>query len=361
MKYHFLLFLFICANTFCLAQNNQEFDTVLKITSTPLKNQQSSGTCWSFATTSFLETEAIRLGKEPVSLSPIFYVAPAYLGKAKKYIEKRGNSYFAEGDLTFSVLDAYKKFGAIPETVYNGIIEGDWQHDHVEMDDLLLAMVESIAKSGYERIKPYSWSKALEAVLNAYLGTPPATFVYKGKLYSPKTFAEEYVGINPDEYIEITSYSHHDFYKLFVLDIPANWNQNNYLNLPIQDFEKTIDYALENGYSLAWDGDASEPLFDFEKGILQLSNDEEHAIITQELRQKTFDNKSTTDDHNMHLIGKAKDKSGNPYYLLKNSEGSNDMEGYIYMTKNALLLKTISLLVHKDGIPSEIKLKSDLK
>ncbi|MEZ4778580.1 MAG: C1 family peptidase [Flavobacteriaceae bacterium] len=361
MKYLFLLFLLICTNTICLAQNNQKFDTVLKIKSTPLKNQQSSGTCWSFATTSFIETEAIRLGKEPASLSPIFYVAPAYLGKAKKYIEKRGDSYFAEGDLTFSVLDAYKKFGAIPETVYNGIIEGDWQHDHVEMDDLLLAMVESVAKSDYERIKPYSWSMALKGVLNAYLGTPPATFVYKGKLYSPKTFAEECVGINPDEYIEITSYTQHDFYKMFVLNIPANWNQNKYLNLPIEDFEKNIDYALEKGYSLAWDGDASEPFFNFEKGILQLTNDEENIIITQELRQKTFDNKTTTDDHNMHLIGKAKDKNGNLYYLLKNSEGNNDMKGYIYMTKNALLLKTISLLVHKDGIPAEIKLKSNLK
>jgi len=357
MKYFFGLLLLISVKISCFSQSTHDFNIILKITSTPLKDQQSSGTCWSFATTSFLETEAIRLGKDPISLSPIFYVKPAYLGKAQKFIETKGKSYFAEGDLTFSVLNAYKKFGAIPETVYNGIIEGDWQHDQVEMDDLLLAMVESIAKSGYERIKPYSWSIALDGVLKAYLGAPPATFVYKGKLHSPKTFADEYIGIKPDEYIEITSYKQNDFNKMFVLDIPANWNQNKYLNLPIKDFERTINYALENGYSLGWNGDASEPFFNFNEGILKLSSKEENMVITQELRQKTFDNKTTTDEHNMHLIGKAKDKEGNVYYILKNSEGNNAMDGYIYMSKNALLLKTISLLVHKEGIPTEIKLK----
>jgi len=343
------------------AQSSTDFDIILKVKSSPLKDQQSSGTCWSFATTSFIETEAIRLGKESISLSPIFYVPPTYLGKAKKFIEKKGDSYFAEGDLTFGVLDAYKKYGAIPEQVYNGIIEDDWQHDHVEMDDLLKKMVESIGTSSYGRIKPNSWSKAIEGVLRAYLGIPPATFVYKDKLYSPKTFADEYVSINPEEYFEITSYKQSDFYKMFTLNIPANWNENKYLNLPIQEFEKTIDYALENGYSLAWDGDASEPFFDFEKGVLQLPVDEESIKITQNFRQKTFEDKTTTDDHNMHLIGKVIDRNGKIFYLLKNSEGKNDKGGYVYMSKNAMLLKTISLLVHKNGIPTDIKIKSNLK
>ncbi len=343
------------------AQSATDFDIIFKVKASVLKNQQSSGTCWSFATTSFIETEAIRLGKESISLSPIFYVPPTYLGKAKKFIEKKGSSYFAEGDLTFSVLDAYKKYGAVPEQVYNGLIEEDWQHDHLEMDDLLKNMVASIGTSGYGRIKPHSWNKAIEGVLKAYLGTPLATFQYKGKLYSPKTFADEYVGINPDEYIEITSYKQSDFYKMFVLNIPANWNENTYLNLPLTEFEKTIDYALENGYSLAWDGDASESLFDFKKGILRLSADEENIIVTQNLRQETFENKTTTDDHNMHLIGKVENKEGKVFYLLKNSEGNNDMGGYVYMSKNALLLKTISVLVHKTGVPSDIKIKSNLK
>lgn len=361
MKYFFNILFLINITLVSFAQSSSDFETILKVKSSPLKDQQSSGTCWSFATTSFIETEAIRLGKTSISLSPIFYVPPTYLAKAKKFIDKKGDSYFAEGDLTFSVLDAYKKYGAIPEQIYNGIIEEDWQHDHVEMDDLLKKMVESIGTSGYGRIKPNSWSKAMEGVLKAYLAIPPATFVYKDKLYSPKTFADEYVGINPEEYIEITSYTQSDFYKMFTLKIPANWNENKYLNMPIQEFEKTIDYALENGYSLAWDGDATEPFFDFEKGVLQLPVDEESIKITQNLRQKTFEDKTTTDDHNMHLIGKVKDKNGKVFYLLKNSEGKNDEGGYVYMSKNAMLLKTISVLVHKNGIPTDIKIKSNLK
>ncbi len=360
MRIYYLIFLFVFISFKSLSQEKEEFKILKSIKTSPLKNQQSSGTCWSFATTSFIETEAIRLGKDEISLSPIFYVTPTYMGKAEKFIEKKGKSWFDAGDLTFSVLDNYKKFGAIPEEVYNGIIEEDWQHDHPEMDNLLREMVKSVGTSGYGRIKPYSWKKSIKAVLDAYLGTAPNTFVYKGKLYSPNSFAREFVGINPDDYIEITSYSHNDFYEMFVLDIPANWNSNKYLNLPIKDFEKVIDSALESGYSLAWDGDASEPNFDFETGLLKLTASEEKNSITQELRQTTFENKTTTDDHNMHIIGIAQDTKGNPYYLLKNSEGDNRYGGYVYMSKKALLLKTISVLVHKDAISNDIRKKSDL-
>ncbi len=358
------LFISILITAFCVtisrAQSPEDFELLHQVKSTPLKDQQSSGTCWSFATISFLETEALRMGKDSIALSPMFFVHPAYLGKAEKFIESKGNSYFGAGDLTFSVLNAYENFGAIPETVYDGIIEGDWRHDHFEMDNLLIAMVESIGKSGYDRIKPYSWRYAIEGVLNAYLGEPPATFVYKGKLHTPKSFANEHVGINPYDYIEITSYTHLPFYKMSALVIPANWNNNKYLNIPINDFERVVDHALEKGYSLAWDGDATEPEFDFEAGLLKLPEEQENLKITQELRQKTFEDGTTSDDHNMHLIGKVKNADGEIYYLLKNSEGNNDMNGYIYMSKNALLLKTISLLVHKDGIPKEIRQKANL-
>ncbi len=358
MKRIILFVLLTCTCTFYLkAQKAEDFDVFIQVKTTPLKDQQSSGTCWSFATTSFLETEALRLGKDSVSISPIYYVPPAYLGKAEKFIESGGESYFDAGDLTFSVIDAYKKYGAIPESVYVGRVQGDWQHDHLEMDNLLAAMVESIGKSGYGRIKPYSWKKSIQAVLNAYLGSPPATFLYQNKLHSPQSFAKECIGIDPAQYIEITSYKNGKFYEMFELKIPANWNNNKYLNLPIGDFEKVIDEALNNGFSLAWDGDATESEFDFETGIAKLSDEEELIKITQELRQSTFDDKSTTDDHNMHIIGRAKDKSNKLYYVLKNSEGNNKANGYIFMTKNALLLKTISLLIHKDGIPSEIRKK----
>ena len=345
-----------------VAQNTSDFKIIKLIETSQLKDQQSSGTCWSFATTSFIETEAIRIGKDTVSLSPMFYVTPTYLAKASKYIESKGDSYFDSGDLTFSVLDAYQKYGAVPETVYNGIIDQDWQHDHLEMDNLLSTMVESVGASGYRRIKPNSWKAAIEGVLEAYLGAFPTSFEYNGTVYTPKLFADAFVGINSHDYVEITSYSHMEFYtQPVVLDIPANWDDNKYLNLPIQDFESVINYALKNNYSLAWDGDATEDGFDFEKGVLKLSPTDENNAITQSLRQSTFEDQSTTDDHNMHIIGIAEDKTGKLFYLLKNSEGTNEQGGYIYMSKNALLLKTISVLVHKNGIPKAIKSKTYLE
>lgn len=350
---------FLCYKIF--SQTPPTFKVRHLIKTSPLKDQQSSGTCWSFATTSFIETEAIRLGKIPVVLSPIFYVHPTYINKAKKFVETKGNSWLDAGDLTFSVLDSYRKFGAIPETVYNGIIEGDWQHDHVEMDNAIEAIMQSVATSGYGRIKPSSWKKSLQGILNAYLGEVPETFIYEQKEYTPREFANEFVGINPDDYLEVTSFTHHKFYDLFVLDIPANWNHNKYVNLPLHDFEELIDNALKNGYSLAWDGDASEPNFNFEKGIAKLTSEEESITITQAIRQQAFENKTTTDDHNMHLVGTAIDESGKEFYIMKNSEGANELEGYVYMSKNALLLKTMSVLVHKDALSKEIKSKLKIK
>lgn len=355
-----IVILFLTFNFFIRlqAQEINDFEILVEVKSTALNDQQGSGTCWAFATTSFIEAEALRLGKDSVILSPMFYVTPTYLGKAEKFIATKGKTWFNAGDLTFSVIDGYKNFGAIPEEVYNGIVAKDWQHDQVEMDNLLLAMVESVGTSGYGRIKPNSWRLSIQAVLEAYIGKAPTTFIYQKKLYSPTSFAREHVGINPDDYIEVTSYEHNDFYEKFILDLPANWNKNEYLNLPISDFENLINHALENGYSLAWDGDVSEPYFNFETGIHKLPDNEEKLTITQELRQETFENKTTTDDHNMHIIGKAKDANDKIYYMMKNSEGTNDLGGYIYMTKNALLLKTISVLVHKDAIPENIKVKT---
>ncbi|MEM9916599.1 MAG: C1 family peptidase [Bacteroidota bacterium] len=361
MKNLLLLFSLVSLLGQTFAQSSRTFKVLHQVKTSPLKDQQSSGTCWSFATTSFIETEAIRLGKEAVSLSPIYYVAPTYLQKAEKYIDRKGKSYFDAGDLTFSVLKAYQTHGAVPESVYNGVIEGDWQHDHVEMDNLLAAMVESVGASGYGRIKPQSWRQSVNGVLKAYLGEAPPFFEYKGLQYTPKTFAEKFVGINPDNYVEITSYSHLPFYEAVTLNIPANWDQNKYLNLPINELEAVIDHALQKGYSLAWDGDISESGFLVDKGIAELPLLQEQSPITQTLRQSTFEDESTTDDHNMHLIGRAEDAQGRIYYLLKNSEGNNEQGGYIYMSKNYLLLKTISLLVSKYAIPQDIKSKTYLK
>lgn len=320
------------------------------IESTPFKDQQATGDCWSFATTSFIETEAIRLGKKPVVLSPMFFVRPTYINKGENYIRRNGSSFFGEGDLTFSVLKAYKEFGAIPEIVYSGKLDSVIKHDHSDMNNALLEKVK-FYKDSHGNLTPELYRKDMDAILTQTLGKVPDTFVYKEKQYTPKSFANEMIGINPDDYIEITSYTHHPFYSKFALEIEANWNNNQYLNLPIDDFTSVIDHALLNNYSVCWDGDIYEG---FNDGFALLGD---KKIITQEVRQSAFDNRTTEDVHNMHIIGIAENEKGSRFYILKNSSDAKDCGGYLYMSRDYLLLKTISVMVHKSAIPTDITKK----
>ena len=320
------------------------------IESTPIKDQQATGDCWSFATTSFIETEAIRLGKKPIVLSPMFFVRPTYINKAENFIRRNGASAFSEGDLTFSVLKAYKEFGAIPERVYSGKNDSDNKHDHADMNKALLEKVKFYVNS-HGDLSPELYRKQVDDILTQTLGKVPDTFIYDGKQYTPKSFANEMIGINPDDYIEITSYTHHPFYSKFNLEIEANWNNNQYLNLPMTDFTAVIDNALLHNYSVCWDGDIYEG---FKNGFAVLDNP---IIITQQVRQTTFDNRTTEDIHNMHIIGIAEDEKGNRFYILKNSSDNNDCGGYLYMSREYLLQKTISVMVNKNAIPKTIRKK----
>ncbi len=326
------------------------FKIIKLIESTPCKDQQTTGDCWSFATTSFIETEAIRLGKMPVILSPMFFVTPTYIDKAEHYIRRNGSSYFGEGDLTFSVLKAYKEYGAIPEMVYAGKNEADAKHDHAEMNKALLDKVKYYAQS-HGDLTPVQYRKEVDDILTQTMGKVPDTFVYDGKPFSPKSFAAEMIGINPDDYVEIASFSHHPFYSKFALEIEANWNNNYYVNLPLNDFNTVIDNALMHNYSVCWDGDIYEG---YKDGFAVLDNDK---IITQEIRQAAFDNRTTEDVHNMHIIGMAENEKGRKFYIIKNSSDNNDCGGYLYMSREYLLLKTISVMVHINAIPRELKKK----
>lgn len=317
------------------------------IESTPLKNQQITGDCWSFATTSFIETEAIRLGKKPVVLSPMFFVRPTYINKAENYIRRNGSSFFGEGDLTFSVMKAYKDFGAIPESVYSGKLDFDAIHDHSDMNNELLEKAK-FYKNSHGDLTPDIYRRDMDEILTQTLGKVPDTFVYEGKQYTTKSFAREMIGINPEDYVEITSFTHHPFYTKFNLEIEANWNNNLYLNLPLDDFSKVIDDALMHNYSVCWDGDIYEG---FNDGFAVL---DENKMVTQQTRQAAFDNRTTEDIHNMHIIGIAENEKGNKFYILKNSGDAKDCGGYLYMSKEYLLLKTISVLVNKSAIPKAI-------
>ena len=317
------------------------------IESTPLKDQQATGDCWSFATTSFIETEAIRLGKKPVVLTPMLFVRSTYINKAENYIRRNGSAFFGEGDLTFSVLKAYKEFGAIPESVYSGKLDSDAKHDHADMNNALLEKVK-FYKNSHGDLTPEIYRRDMDEILTQTMGKVPDTFVYEGKQFTSKSFAKEMIGINPDDYVEITSFNHHPFYAKFNLEIEANWDNNQYLNLPLDDFSTVIDDALMHNYSVCWDGDIYEGLND---GFAVLGKTK---IITQQIRQAAFDNRTTEDIHNMHIIGIAEDKKGNKFYIIKNSGDAKDCGGYLYMSKEYLLLKTISVMVNKNAVPKEI-------
>jgi bleomycin hydrolase len=324
------------------------------IESSPIKDQQATGLCWSFATTSFIETEAIRLGKGPIVLSPMFFIIPTIVDKAEKYIRMNGKSYFGPGDLTFSLLNAYKNYGAIPQIIYSGKKDSSSKYDHREMDNAMLEKVKYYVKSGRGNMTTEGYRKNIDEILAQTMGKAPDTFMYQQKQYTPKSFAKEMVGINPDDYVEITSFSHHPFYSKFILEIESNWNNNYYLNLPINDFSTIIDYALLNNYSLCWDGDAYR-YEGFNNGFAVL-NDTINTI-TQQMRQTDFDNYTTVDQHNMHIIGIAENNKGERFYIVKNSSDERNCGGYLYMSKEYLLLKTISIMVSKDAIPKEIKNK----
>ncbi len=322
------------------------------IESSPIKDQQATGLCWSFATTSFIETEAIRLGKSPMVLSPMFFVTPTYIDKAEKYIRMNGTSYFTPGDLTFSALSAYRKYGAIPQIVYSGKKDSTSKYEHKEMDNALLEKVKYFVKSGRGKMTREGYRKDINEIVTQTLGKAPDTFMYQKKEYTPQSFAKEMVGINPDDYVEITSFSHHPFYSKFILEIEANWNCNYYLNLPIDDFSKVLDYALLHNFSVCWDGDAYR-CEGFNNGFAVL--DDSINTITQQMRQTDFDNYTTIDQHNMHIIGIAENDKGKRFYIVKNSSDQRNCGGYLYMSKEYLLLKTISLMVNKNAIPKEIK------
>jgi bleomycin hydrolase len=326
------------------------------IKSSPIKDQQATGVCWSFATTSFIETEAIRLGKSPVILSPMFYVIPTYTDKAEKYIRMNGTSYFGPGDLTFSLLKAYKNYGAIPQKVFSGKKDSTSKYNHVEMDNALLEKVKYYVQSGRGNMTTEGYRKDMDEILMQTMGKAPDTFTYNQKQYTPKSFAKEMVGVNPDDYVEITSYTHHPFYSKFILEIESNWNNNYYINLPLNDFSNVIDYALMHNYSVCWDGDAYR-CDGFNDGFAVLNDT--INIITQQMRQADFDNYNTIDQHNMHIIGIAENSKGKRFYIVKNSSDQRNCGGYIYMSKEYLLLKTISVMINKEAIPKEIKNKFD--
>tara|TARA_R110002096_G_scaffold436044_1_gene665975 strand:+ start:23767 stop:24945 length:1179 start_codon:yes stop_codon:yes gene_type:complete len=348
------------------------FETLVDIEATPVKNQGRSGTCWSYATTSFLESEMIRNGKAPVDLSEMFTVRMVYLDKAEKYVRLHGHLNFAQGGALPDVLYVLKKYGAVPQEVYEGLDYGTESNNHGELEALLKAQLDEVIKNPNGTLSP-SWKKAFVATLDAYLGEYPEEFEWDGKMYSPRTFADEYIGINADDYVQITSFEHKPFYEQVMIEVPDNWTWGTSYNVPLDNMMEVLNTSLENGYSVSWATDVSEKGFSLKNGlaIVPLDDSKEakktmfngpkpELIVNQEIRQEAYDNFQTQDDHGMQITGMVKDQLGTIYYMVKNSWGDREnpnKTGYIYASETFVKYKSISILVHKDAIPKALKKK----
>ena len=352
---------------------------------TSVKDQNKSGTCWSFSGISFMEDELLKAGKGEYDLSEMFVVRQCYIDKAISYVRYYGQANFGEGAGLIDVPYVYDKYGMLPEEVYTGLQYGEDKHNHGELAAVLKAYLDEIVKNPNKKLST-AWLKGYIGILDAYLGEVPETFEYDGKTYTPRSFADE-LGLDMDDYLPVTSFTHHEFYKPFVLEVPDNWDHGLYYNVPMEELQQIVDNAIDKGYTVLWAADVSEkgfkwydgvalmPKVDREKSMegteldrwVKLKDSEkedkmydfkgpvEEVTVTQESRQQGFDNYETTDDHGMVIVGKAVDQKGNKYYKVKNSWDSEQVyKGYFYISMPYFLAKTMSIMVNKDGVPAGI-------
>lgn len=385
---------FLASALFVGAQEDTKsfvFETLAEVKASPVKDQAKSGTCWAFAAVAFLESELLRMDKGEYDLSEMFFVNHAYRDKGIRYIRMHGALNYGPGGQAHDVINTLKTQGMITEAAYSGLKADEEKHNHAEMDAVLRGFLDAL-KRNPAKTYTINWITAYNSIIDAYLGPIPATFTHAGKSQTPATLFKE-SGLNPDDYIEITSYTHHPFYTLINLEIPDNWSGGMYYNLPLADLLKIIEHALRNGYSVAWDGDVSDKGFSHKHGVAvlpaekaddlsgserarweSLSTAERSKLmysfegpvaernISQEDRQRAFDNHTATDDHLMHFTALVKDQNGTLYFKTKNSWGTdnNPYGGYLYMSEQFVRQNTIAIMIHKKALPKEIAKKLGL-
>ena len=381
----------LAVTTGSLFAQGYQFTEVVTVPVTPVKNQASTGTCWCFATTSFMESELLRQGKGEHDLSEMFIVRQKYMNQLQDNYLRQGKGNIGQGSLSHTFTNAYKQVGIVPEEVYTGINYDSDKHNHSEMVKYIQALANTAVQ---QKKRSPQYDAMIQNLFDTYMGELPETFVYQGKEYTPQSYAAS-LGLNMDDYVEIGSFTHQPYYEEFILEVPDNWEHASIYNLPLDEMMTTIDYALNNGYTVCWDGDVSEKGFSFKNGVAinpevnkveDLSNtdrarfeqlDEKgrleevfkfeqpypEIVVTPEVRQAGFESFVTTDDHLMHLTGITNDQNGTKYYITKNSWGTdrNAYDGYLNMSDSYVRAKTIYVMLHKDAIPKDIRKKLGIK
>lgn len=353
-----------------------KFTIIKSLDASAVQNQNQTSTCWSFSSLSFFESEMIRMGKgKDFNFSEMYVARKVYPMKADNYVRMHGKTNMSEGGGFPDVIEVIRKYGMVPEEVYTGKKNPKEPHNHVVLESVLRGIVSAVVDDKNSKIDFESTHSSIEKTCDAFLGEDPKKFTYKGKEYTPKTYAES-TGINPDDYVFLTSFSHHPFYTKFSLEVPDNWNWQTMYNLPLNELQEVMQSSILNGYSFAWAADISEKGFKFKEGLAivpetpfsEMSETEKTDLvkkphtqlkITQENRQIAFDNYETQDDHGMHVIGLVKDQNQTTYYVVKNSWGKdrNECGGYFYASENYVLYKTTNIMLHKKAIPATIAKK----
>lgn len=369
--------------------NKPVFTVIKENPITSIKNQSRSGTCWDYSTLSFFESEILKKSGKTYDLSEMFVCNKNYMDRAVNTVRLHGDMQFEQGGSAYDVLYILQNYGICPEEAMAlpGAMYGDTLNNFSEFFTVMPAYVKTLATSGAKKLSP-AWKNGLQGIIDAYIGKVPETFTYDGRQYTPKEFAKS-LGLDWNDYISITSYTHRPFWTEFPVEVQDNWRQGPSWNVPMDDMARIIDHAVDNGYTIAWGGDVSEDGFtrdglamlvdtrqmqdkegsDMAKWLKLTDKEKKEKIqklgvnvpeITpsQEQRQKEFDNWELTDDHGMLIYGKAKDQNGREYYMVKNSWGkTGEYKGTWYMTKNFIIAKTMDFLVNKNALPKDIRKK----
>lgn len=349
------------------------FETIVDIEATSVKNQGRSGTCWSYATTSFIESEMIKNGAGKIDISEMFTVRMVYLDKAEKYVRLHGNLNFGQGGALPDVIYVIKKYGAVPQEVYAGLNYGTEENNHGEMEASLKGIIDAVVANKNGTVTP-NWKIGFNAILDAYLGEYPESFEYNGKTYTPRSFADDVMKVNADDYIQFTSFTHYPFNEKCQIQVPDNWAWGDSYNVELDQMIDVINTGLDKGYTVSWATDVSEKGFSLKNGLVivpekawkDMTAEERTAHftsphpemeITQENRQAAYNNYSTQDDHGMQITGRVKDQNGTIYYMVKNSWGDRENDyktGYLYVSESFMRYKTISVMLNKDGVDKKV-------